>query len=36
MEQLAKNQLHTAEITGYTSEGVSICGATCTSPGVVT
>ena len=25
MEQLAKNQLHTAEITGYTSEGAGVC-----------
>ena len=25
MEQLAKNQLHTAEITGYTSDGAGVC-----------
>ena len=25
MDQLAKNQLHTAEITGYTSEGAGVC-----------
>ena len=25
MEQLAKNQLHTAEITGYTSDGTGVC-----------
>ena len=25
MEQLAKNQLYTAEITGYTSEGAGVC-----------
>ena len=25
MEQLAKNQLHTAQITGYTSDGAGVC-----------
>ena len=25
MKQLAKNQLHTARITGYTSDGAGVC-----------